>query len=709
MTKSFIRTASLLVISVILFSCTSERVERMEKVTFSPPVSYENAKKWADSIVNLMTIEEKISYISGIDNFYTKDIPRLNISRVFMSDATQGLHLRDSMGGIKYERALEKSTAFPSPILLASTWNRELAYNYAKSVGEECRAGGIPVLLGPGMNIYRISQCGRNFEYFGEDPYLAGQMIQNYVIGLQNTGTIATLKHFACNNTDFYRRKSNSVVDERTLHEIYFPAFEAGINAGAMAVMTSYNLVNGEWAGQSNYLINEKLRGDLGFKWLVMTDWWSVYDGKKVIESGQDLEMPNNVALKDALNLVKEGKVNEADVNRMVSSILATFYSMNAFERQKENQYVDLFSEHEQVALNTAKEGIVLLKNTGVLPLGNLSGKKILVTGYYVEELAMGGGSATVDGFNNIVLLEALKKEFGDNVVYIKDPTTEEIKNTDFVLFSGGTSDSEGWDRPFDIPSEQEEKIKMCIENNQNTIVVFNTGSGLNMTNIADKAAAIIYAWYPGQIGNVALAEILSGKVNPSGKLPVTIEKKFEDSPGFGYIPEGEQFYIGWNGEGEKAHPVYDVVYNEGIFVGYRWYENKKIEPLYPFGYGLSYTDFEYSDLKLSSDNINVNDTLEITFTLKNTGKRAGSEIAQIYVSDQESSLPRPIKELKGFEKVFLNAGEKKQVTVRLSKKDFSFWSPDKKDWYAEPGKFNILIGSSSADIRLESNIELTE
>lgn len=701
--------ACICAISVSIFSCSQDKEKTMEKKSFEPPVSYEVAARWADSVVNLMTLEEKIRLISGVDIFYTQDIPRLDIPRVFMADATQGIHLRDSMGKVKYERAMEKSTSFPSPILLASTWNKKLAADYATSIGEECRAGGIPVLLGPGMNIYRISQCGRNFEYFGEDPFLAGQMISNYVTGLQSTGTIATLKHFACNNTDYFRRKSNSVVDERTMHEIYFPAFKAGIDAGAMAVMTSYNLVNGEWAGQSDYLINEKLRDDLGFKWLVMTDWWSVYDGKKVIESGQDLEMPFAIALTEVQKLVEEGQVKESDINRMVSGILKTFYAMKSFNREKESKYLELFDEHEKVALNTAREGIVLLKNNGVLPLENLSGKNILLTGYYVEEIARGGGAATVEGYNNVLLIDALKKEFSDQVHFVKDPSDEEIINADYVLFSGGTYDSEGWDRSFDIPVEQEDRIKKCIGINKNTIVIFNSGSGLNMTNIIDKAAAIVYAWYPGQAGNLALAEILSGKTNPSGKLPVTIEKRFEDSPGYGYIPQGEQLYTDWQGDAEKNHPVYDVVYNEGIFVGYRWYENKKIEPLFPFGFGLSYTSYEYSDLRLSSKKISTDGTIKIKFTLSNTGKREGAEIAQVYVSDIESSLPRPVKELKGFEKVHLRPGEKRQVTIELNAKDFSYWHPTKKDWYAEPGEFKIMVGPSSANIRLEMNVELVE
>ena len=319
----------------VLFACQSE-IRNNESKTFQPPVSFEEATQWADSMLTIMTQDEKISLIGGDSIFFTHSVPRLGIPSVMMADATQGVHLRDNWREqIFYDKILPKSTAFPCPILLASTWNKDLAGKYARAVGEECRAGGIAILLGPGMNIYRQSRCGRNFEYFGEDPYLAGQMIRNYVTGLQSTGTIATLKHFVANNTDYFRRKSNSIVDERTINEIYLPAFKSGIDAGAMAVMTSYNQLNGEWCGQSKYVIDTVLRGNLGFQWLVMTDWWSVYDGEKVIKSGMDLEMPFRLATENAGQLLEEGKVSEAEIDRMARSILRTLYAMQAFHRQR--------------------------------------------------------------------------------------------------------------------------------------------------------------------------------------------------------------------------------------------------------------------------------------------------------------------------------------------------------------------------------------
>ncbi|MCI0696607.1 glycoside hydrolase family 3 C-terminal domain-containing protein [candidate division KSB1 bacterium] len=305
------------------------------------------------------------------------------------------------------------------------------------------------------------------------------------------------------------------------------------------------------------------------------------------------------------------------------------------------------------------------------------------------------------------LMLDEFKKEFGDRLKYVKDPTPEQIKSAEIVLCNIGTSASEGWDRPFELPEDQEKKVKGCVSQNPNTIVMVTSGSGVRMTDWNAQARAIIYAWYGGQTGNQALAEIIAGKTDPSGKLPITIEKEFKDSPGHGYIPEGEQLYTGWNDEKEKARPVYEVHYKEGVFVGYRWYENKSLEPLYPFGHGVSYTTFEYSDLKVSKAKFNANDLVQVTFSIKNTGRMKGMEAAQLYIQDVASSVPRPAKELKGLQKVEIEPGQAKIVQIELSKKDFSFWNPATKDWFAEKGKFIIHVGASSKDIRLKQEVEL--
>ncbi|MGD8778758.1 MAG: glycoside hydrolase family 3 C-terminal domain-containing protein [Ignavibacteria bacterium] len=672
------------------------------------PLTYEEADIKADSILKQMTLDEKITLIGGNKNFFIASLPRFGHSEVYMSDATQGVHIREEFGDVdisKYQ--LEKSTAFPCPLSLAATWNPDIAYDYAKSIGEECRAGGIGILLGPGMNIYRISQCGRNFEYFGEDPFLAARMIEKYVEGVQSTGTVATLKHFVANNTEFYRRKSNSVVDERTLNEIYMPAFKAGIDAGAKAVMTSYNLLNGEWCGQSETVINKILREQLGFKWLVMTDWWSVNDGKKLAKSGQDLEMPYSIAIDDAKKLLDEGKIKIEDIDRMTKSILRVYFAMKLNGRHREPDYEKLFVAHEETALQTAREAIVLLKNDDYILPVKKEVNDILITGDYVKKIIGGGGSAEVEGYNIKLMFDELKKEFGEKIKYESNPTVEQIKSADIVICNVGTEDSEGWDRPFELPEDQEKKVMECVNNNTNTIVVVTSGSGIKMTDWNNKAKAIIYAWYVGQNGNQALAEIISGKTNPSGKLPITIEKEFKDSPGYDYLPEGEKLYSNWPGEAENTYPVYDVVYDEGVLVGYRWYQSKNIEALYNFGHGLSYTTFEYSDIKVSKEKFNSDNLLTVSFTLKNNGQFKGKETAQLYIQDVESLVPRPVKELKGFQKVELNPGESKTIEMHLNQKDFSFWDVKTHDWLAEKGKFIIYVGTSSSDIKLKKEIEL--
>ncbi len=717
--RTILRTALqlTLLIGLILTSCKKQEMVRKTKPHFEPPVPYEAAIAKANSILAQLTTDEKIEMLGGHNSFFVKGLEKFNIPRLYLSDATQGVHIREELSG-----QLKKSVSFPCPIALSSTWNPKLAKDYAKSIGEECRVGDIAVLLGPGMNIYRISQNGRDFEYFGEDPYLAARMIENYVVGMQSTGTITTLKHFVTNNTDYHRRNSNSVVDLRTLHEIYLPAFKAGVDAGAMAVMTSYNKVNGEYAAQSKFVVTDLLRNDLGFKWLVMSDWWSTWDPEKTMKSGLDLEMPGEgvpgwknleemgdvYVRSNAKRLLEEGKIQESDIDRMARHIIATSIAMGLDKRPvKDTSFLDNYPKHEQVALQTAREAVVLLKNeNNILPLAS-DNTNILLTGRFVEEIPGGGGSAAVKGFNQVTMLAAMQAEFGDKLKFKSEPSDEDIQNAGVVVLSIGTLDSEGWDSPFDFPDEVNQKVLKYAGLNKSVIVVVNSGAGRNMTAWNDKVAAIVYDWYPGQLGYTALAEVLSGKVNPSGKLPVTIEKKFEDSPGYGYIPQGESLYTGWTDDLNMKLPVYDIKYSEGVMVGYRWYENKNIEPLYHFGYGLSYTTFKYSDISAQRVG-DINDfSVVVKFQLKNTGSVAGAEVAQLYVSDKECSVVRPAKELKAFDKVMLQPGETKTVELVLEKNDFAFWDVNTKDWKVEPGEFELLVGGASNKIELKQGISI--
>jgi beta-glucosidase len=679
-------------------------ITALAEPSFKTPVSYEDADRRAGEILAKMSTTEKFQLISGHNTFYIKGYPQYGMPELYLSDATGGVNIRRNLSN-----ALEKSTAFPNPLALAATWDPGLAYHYARSVGEECRAGGIAILLGPGMNMYRQSQYGRNFEFWGEDPLLAATMVGRYVAGILDTGTIPTLKHFIANETDFHRRTSNSVVDERTLHEIYLPPFQAGIDVGAMAVMTSYNQLNGEYCGQSHRVIAEMLRGELGYKWLVMSDWDSVWDAQKIMKGGLDLEMPGEKFIKaDGERLLLAGKVGEADLDRMARDIIRTCIAMGLYDRPVQDSYfLRKYPEHAAVALQTARESMVLLKNDGLLPLRPAAADKILLTGRYVEELARGGGSAEVPGYDNVTLLQALKDTYGERLDYVKDPTDDQLKAASVVLVSTGTSDSEGWDRPFDLPATEEQRVTRAVALNPRTVVLVNTGSGIKMTGWNDRAAAVLWAWYPGQNGNRALAEILTGATNPSGKLPITIEKRFEDSPGYGYLPAGEKLYTGWDQDNNMAHPVYNVDYKEGVFIGYRWYEAKKIAPLYAFGHGLSYTTFAYKNLTVTPGVLAPDGRISIEFDVTNTGKVAGTETAQVYVHDPKSAVPRPEKELKGFGKVTLQPGETKNIRVRLTQGAFAYWDVATHAWKAEPHEYAILVGAASDAIKLEGKVTL--
>lgn len=696
---------------------TSEFPSFLSEESKQKEVPFEEADRRAESLLRQMSLDEKISMISGHNSFYIKGFPKYGIPELYMSDATAGVHIRKELSN-----AMERSVSFPAPVALAATWNPLLSYEMAKSIGEECRAGGISILLGPGVNIYRISQNGRNFEYFGEDPFLASRITESYVTGMQSTGTMSTLKHFVCNNNEHHRRLSNSVVSKRALNEIYLPAFKAGIDAGAAGVMTSYNQVNGEYTAESYELVTNVLRKQLGFKGMVMSDWRSVYNAEKAILSGLDLEMPGDYAdwllelgetpfrhLKhEAGKLLAEKKIAEKDIDRMVKSIIRTSIMMGFYDRPlQDTTYLANFSQHESVALQVGRESVVLLKNQNrILPLSpqKLLQKEILLTGVFANRLPSGGGSSYVEGYDNVLLKEALEKKFPGKVHYIGQPSDDEIKSADYVILSLGTFDREGVDRPFALLDSIETMARRITSLNPHTIVVVNSGGGVNMTHWANNAAAILYAWFPGQCGNTALAEILSGDVNPSGKLPFTIEKDFHDSPGCGYKPEDEPLEMSWQDEYSFKFPMNSIEYEEDILVGYRWYEKKKIEPLFSFGHGLSYTQFEYANLRMPRI-FTQGEPVAVEFTLTNTGSVAGTEVVQLYVQDDKSSVLRPVKELKSFRKVFLQPQESVTVKLSLSPMSFAFYDEQTEQWKTESGCFTIHVGSSSQDIRLKDRI----
>lgn len=656
------------------------------------------ARERAVALLHEMTLDEKIQMLGGFSGPHLPPVERLGMRPLRMADASQGLHIRDTWPG----NTLEKTTAFPCTLALAATWDTNRVYTYAQAIAEQCRAGDISFLLGPGMNLYRLSTCGRNFEYMGEDPYLVARLIEQYVRGIQDTGVIATIKHFVCNNMEVDRTKSNSVVAERPLHELYLPAFQAGIDAGAGAVMTAYNQVNGEWCGQSDYVINGLLRGDLGFDGLVMTDWGGSYDAEKIVKSSMDLVMPNAARpLHNLRDLLADGTVVEADIDRMVISTMTAAFKMGLYDRpQLDPAMLDRYPEHERIALDTAREGMVLLKNEGVLPLDPERVHKVLLVGR-AGDIYAGGGSGFVAGYDHVSFAAAMQKEFGDRVTLVPDATEAEIAAAENVIAFVYTMDHENRDQPFELDAAQEALVKKCVAANPRTVVVAMAGSGIRMTDWAAKAGAILYAWYGGQYQGTALVDILTGRINPSAKLPMTIEQEFADSPDPDYIPADRDMTVR-----SKDQAVFDVNYDEGVFIGYRWYEKKKIAPLFPFGHGLSYTTFAYDQLALSSDTLEGDDRLTVRFRVQNTGDRAGAEIAQLYVQDPVSSVDRPVKELKGFRKIRLAPGESQTVSLEIGRKDLSFWSPETRSWVAEPGRFNVLVGASSADIKLTATFE---
>ena len=679
-------------------------------------MTWEEAERKADEIISKLTIDEKVEMTRGYNKFFLPGVPEKGVPYVFTADASAGLRINTSLPDPDMVKMPEKTTQFPGTIALAATFNTELAYRYAESIGEECRMSGVGVLLGPGMNIYRNSQCGRNFEYLGEDPYLAARMVENYVRGMQSTGTMACLKHFLCNNTEFYRRRSNSIVDERAIMEIYTPAFKAGIDAGAGSVMTSYNQVNGEWAGESKYVIDELLRGQLGFRGMVMSDWRSIYDWQKVVRSGQNVDMPGENYFyidKDATAaaLVKRGVLKESEIDRMIRPQIAACVKFGLYERFAGGKEYDSSMEfkmpaHKDIAYETAAQGIVLLKNEGVLPIS--SGKKIYLVSHDMNPSMppAGGGSAHVKGYDHVSLIDCLHPEV------IKDYKGGKIEDADAVICLTGTYDAEASERTFAMSKEEEAFVRATVNDNPGkTIVVVCSGSGIDMSKWADKAAAIIYAWYPGQRGYEALADIIKGEINPSGKLPMTIERKFSDSPANGTVPVGASIANGKGNPNEYFFRVYDIKYEESVLVGYRWYENKDIKPLYPFGYGLSYTTFDIKNAKIKNlgnkNTISKNKPIKVSVTVENSGDRGGSEVVQLYVSEKNPTVVRPKKELKAFKRVTLLSHQKKVVEFELDPASFSYWDDKSHSWQMNSGQYVISIGNSSANIVTELPVNI--
>lgn len=648
-------------------------------------------KDRAAEIVKQMTLDEKIDYIGGHESWYIREIPRLGLPAVRMADGPQGV------------RNNTKSTLYPSGIAAAATWDRALINQMGTSLGKDARARGIHILLGPGANIYRSPLCGRNFEYFGEDPYLAGEIAANYIKGVQSQNVLACIKHFAGNNQEWGRHTVSSDVDVRTLHEIYFPAFEKAVKEGDVAtIMTSYNLLNSVHASESKYLNYDVLRDMWGFDGIIMSDWTSVYSPLNTGYYGVDLEMPFAKSMTPEVmkQLVEQGVLDVRAIDRKCQHIIQTIL---AYEFDKTEQLDKSLPENnpycDSIAHELSRAAIVMLKNQdNFLPM-----KKgdFVVCGPNADKIVTGGGSGFVTPLiSSSVALGMSEVDKKVKSLYLKPEDKDyekKMKNADCVVVCLGhnsETEKENADRTFELPEGQVEYLKDVLKLNKNVVVVLNAGGNVEMASWIGDVKAVLMAWYPGQQGGLAISEIITGKINPSGKLPISMEKKIEDNP------VADSYYENVK-RIRKINPYSRVEYKEGIFMGYRGYEKNNTQPLFPFGYGLSYTTFEYSDIAVAEDG----DEFIVSFNVKNTGKVAGAEVAQVYVGDQECYLVRPAKELKGFEKVYLKPGEQKAVSVRLDQEAFRFFDPMEHKWIVEPGVFNVYVGSSSADIRLNTQL----
>ncbi len=800
-------------------------------------------EKRVDALLGKMTLEEKITLLGGMNDFYIRPLPRFGLPQLRMSDGPMGVH------------DYGETTAYAAGIALAASWDTDLANRVGIAMGHDARARGLHFILAPGMNIYRVPMNGRNYEYFGEDPYLASRMAVPLIEGIQSQGVIATAKHFVANNMEYGRMDHSSDVDERTLREIYLPAFEASVKEARVgALMDAYNLVNGSYMTQNGYLNNVIAKKEWGLDGIIMSDWGATHDGIAAANNGLDLEMPSGSYMnaRTLLPAIQRGDVSTATIDDKVRRILRKAIEFGFYDREQTDSSIPLYSqEGREIALEEARSGMVLLKNeNNLLPLDKEKIGTIAVIGPDAYPAVIGGGGSSqtkpfsavsyLEGISNyagkrarVLYLPAdisldkivsqseffiapggpagLKGEYFNNDslngepalkrtdqqidfhwgdgsyadsgpvdhfsvrwtgyflprteddykfytsaddgvrLYLDDAliiddwrqhgetldtysthleggkahkirleyfentgtatarfgiasATQPIGETtrvqaakaDAVVLCVGfdpTSESEGGDRTFRLPGGQDALIEQISSLNKNVIVVLTAGGNVDMTRWIDKVPVLLDAWYPGQEGGTALAQILFGEYNPSGKLPASFERRWEDNATFhSYYPAKDDKHIS---------------YSEGVFLGYRHFDQTGLKPLFPFGFGRSYTRFEYGNLKVEPLGKSDEKLVQVSFEIKNVGSREGAEVAQLYVGDLHPSVPRPPKELKGFTKLNLRPGETKQVTLTLDRRAFSFFDVKKHDWHAEPGDFAILVGSSSAEIRLEGSFRL--
>ena len=687
-----------------------------------------------DDALSQMTLEEKIAMCHAQSKFSTPGCPRLGIPEIWMSDGPHGVRMEFVWDDWRHAHWTNDScTAYPALTCLAATFNPELAYRYGKALGEEARYRGKDIILGPGVNIYRTPLSGRNFEYMGEDPYLSSVMVVPYIQGVQENGVAACVKHFVLNNQEKYRNAINVEVSDRALNEIYLPAFRAAVErAGVWAVMGSYNKYKGSYCSHNDTLINKILKGDWKFDGVMLTDWGSAHDTDEAARNGLDLEMgtwTNGLTwglssaydqyylARPFLEKIKRGELSETLLDEKIRRILRLCFRTNMNRQRPYGR--KLTEEHTAIARKVAEEGIVLLKNEKeFFPIAPGRYKKIAVIGENaVKKLTEGGGSSELKARREISPLQGLIEKYGEeNIVYsmgyasgapdysrelpsgfdadsLVRCAVEVAKNADVVLFFGGLNknfrqDCEGDDREsMDLPYGQNELLDKILQVNSNVGVVLISGNAVSMPWLK-AVKGLMQSWYLGSEAGVATARVISGEVSPSGKLPFSIPCKLEDNSAHYFGLES------YPGDGEN------VYYHDDILVGYRWHDTRHIDPLFPFGYGLSYTRFEYGDTRTDKVAYDICDTVRVEVEIANVGRMDGAETVQVYVSQKNPSLPRPVKELKGFRKFFLRKGEKKWVTLEVPVQDFAFYDDRQFRWVVEPDSYQLQIATSSRDIK---------
>lgn len=659
-------------------------------------------------LVQRMTLEEKAGMCSGLDFWHLKGVERLGIPSIMVTDGPHGLRKQDSSADHLGLTASVPATCFPSAAGLASSWDTELARQVGVALGEECQAEDVAVLLGPGVNIKRSPLGGRNFEYFSEDPLLSTRMAAGHIKGVQSQGVGTSLKHFAVNNQEERRMSIDAVVDERTLREIYLASFEGAVkDAQPWTVMNSYNKVNGTYAGENEWLLTDILKDEWGHEGIVVSDWGAVNERADALAAGMELEMPasGGIGERKVIDAVEKGELSLEKLDRAVERLLTLIFK--AVDHKQENATYDK-EEHHQLARKVASESMVLLKNEeSILPLQR-EGSVALIGAFARKPRFQGGGSSHINPTQVDDIVDEMTRVAGDEVKITYAPgyrieaddvdeslmadAIQTAQAADTAIVFVGLPDryeSEGYDRShLRLPDNHIRLIEEVAKVQPRVIVVLSNGSPVEMPWLP-KVQAVLEAYLGGQAVGGAIADLLYGEVNPSGKLAETFPAKLSHNPS----------YLNFPGEGDR------VDYREGIFVGYRYYDTKQIDPLFPFGYGLSYTTFEYADLTVNRTELTDQDEVQVSVRVTNTGDRAGKEIVQLYIHDVESTVIRPARELKAFAKIQLEPGQSEVIGFTLDKRSFAYYNVDMKDWHVETGEFEIQVGSSSRDIHLQTRV----